>query len=515
MRSAVPSLLCAVALTRSVTAVKPRRVQHKDNADVISPPSGVSGAVSLFESGSDTQMQNIKCVVLDMFSDCGIYGSAAAGFSTDLNSDEDERGGFKPRAVFPSIVGRPKHSGVMVGMGQKDTYVGDEAQAKRGELNLKAMAPKGEIEDPSLLGAVLPYVYDKLEADGEKHPLVLTIPFDTDAKLRRALHEAAFNAVKLKKMMVIDEAVASLYAAGRTTGIVFSLKEDHSMVVPIYEGIPITEAAQRSPLGVSSVLDFLSKSLHSQLGKYGVGSSHKDENGEEEEVQAREILRDIKQKLTYVALDYEDELEKAEKGADIEQKYELPDGQVITVGAERFRCPEVLFKPSFIGLEQDGIHTTTYNSIMKCDVDIRKDLYGSIVVTGGAAEATMFNGIPERLQREIASLAPDSMTIKIIAPRERRYMAWEGAAFAAVGAAAIEEVSREEGTVARDDEEGKWISPFSPSIFSGDEKADQVLQKAETALTVKLVPSMQPLKPTVETTAVAPAKSGSKWEGWG
>merc|ERR1711994_796457 len=85
-------------------------------------------------------------------------------------------------------------------------------------------------------------------------------------------------------------------------------------------------------------------------------------------------------------------------------------GQVITIGAERFRCPEVLFKPSFIGKESDGIHTTTYDSIMKCDVDIRKDLYGNIVLSGGT---TMFTGIAERMQKEIVALAPPSMKIKI------------------------------------------------------------------------------------------------------
>lgn len=58
--------------------------------------------------------------------------------------------------------------------------------------------------------------------------------------------------------------------------------------------------------------------------------------------------------------------------------------QVITIGSERFRCPEVLFQPSMVGLEATGIHETTFNSIMKCDVDIRKDLYGNIVLSGGA-----------------------------------------------------------------------------------------------------------------------------------
>merc|ERR1712079_470835 len=76
------------------------------------------------------------------------------------------------------------------------------------------------------------------------------------------------------------------------------------------------------------------------------------------------------------------------------------------------------FQPQFLGLEQEGIHKLTFSSIMKCDVDIRKDLYGNVVMSGGT---TMYQGIPERVQKEVKNLAPDSMTIKIIAPPERKY----------------------------------------------------------------------------------------------
>jgi actin len=107
----------------------------------------------------------------------------------------------------------------------------------------------------------------------------------------------------------------------------------------------------------------------------------------------------------------------------LEKTYELPDGQVITVGSERFRCPESLFQPSMLGLEGVGIHQTTYNSIMKCDVDIRKDLYSNIVLSGGT---TMFPGIADRMTKEISSLAPSSMKVKVVAPAERKFSVWIG-----------------------------------------------------------------------------------------
>lgn len=109
----------------------------------------------------------------------------------------------------------------------------------------------------------------------------------------------------------------------------------------------------------------------------------------------------------------------------IEKSYELPDGQVITVGNERFRCPEALFCPSFLGREGAGIHEIIYNSIMKCDIEIRRELYGNVVLSGGS---TMFPGIADRyadfqlfsnssrIQKELVNLAPSTIKIKVISP---------------------------------------------------------------------------------------------------
>jgi actin-related protein len=340
-------------------------------------------------------MGDVQCLVFDNGS-----GWSKVGFAGDA----------APRAVFPSIVGSPRHQGIMVGMDQPHAYVGDEALSKRDALTLKYPLLNGTVNNWDDMEKIWHHTfYNELRVAPEEHPILLTeTPFSPKAH-RERMTQIMFETFNVPAMYVITQAVLAMYASGRTTGCVLDLGDSVSYAVPIYDGYALPHAIMRVAASGRDLTDYMMKILTERSYSFRTTAD-------------REIVRDIKEKLAYVAGDFDDEMRKSEL-PDGNVKYKLPDGNVITLGNECFRCPEVLFKPSLINMEADGIHWCTYEAINKCDLDMRKDMYENIVMSGGT---TMFPGIDMRMTKELVNLAPPTMKVNVITPPDRKYSVWIG-----------------------------------------------------------------------------------------
>eukprot|EP00096_Caligus_rogercresseyi_P004910 TRINITY_DN1954_c0_g1_i4.p1 TRINITY_DN1954_c0_g1~~TRINITY_DN1954_c0_g1_i4.p1 ORF type:complete len:313 (+),score=94.34 TRINITY_DN1954_c0_g1_i4:109-1047(+) len=253
---------------------------------------------------------------------------------------------------------------------------------------------------------VLRFSKDQLHTFSEEHPVLLTEAPLNPRRNREKSAEIFFETFNVPALFLSMQAVLSLYATGRTTGVVLDSGDGVTHAVPIYEGFALPHSVMRVDVAGRDV----TRHLKLLLRKEGVNFRTTAEF---------EIVRTIKERACYLASN-----PQKEEGLDTERHaYSLPDGSTLEIGPARFRAPEVLFRPDLIGEECEGLHETLVFSIIKSDMDLRKVLFQNIVLSGGS---TLFKGFGDRLLSEVKKYAPKDIKIRISAPQERLYSTWIG-----------------------------------------------------------------------------------------
>ena len=330
------------------------------------------------------------------------------------------KGGFSgentPRSVFPTLVGTP-NKGKLLTDEKVPRIIGQEALEKMGMSDVKAPIEKGIIKDWDDMELIWHHMlYNELRIAPEDHNMILTDIPSNSPENREKIVQRMFEKLNVPGLYISMTSVLAIYDAGRTSGMAVDSGELITNFVPVYEGFAFPNAISKSETGGKILTDYLILLLTDK--KYNINTAAK-----------KLKINDIKEKYCRVSYDFENEIREAGEGGNLEEKVKLPDGEELTLETERLKCPEALFRPNFLNLPESnikGLHDECCASIQQIDVEIRKDLYSNIILSGGN---TMFEGLPERLTKEIQKLTPSAASnkVKVIALPERKYATWIGA----------------------------------------------------------------------------------------
>ena len=312
-----------------------------------------------------------------------------------------------PKAVFPTMIGYPNNTD-----GNNNYYIGTAAGDKIEELEIVYPFENGVIKYWDDMEKIWSHIFtNELKVNPKERNVLITEVPSNPKEYKKKIAQIMFEKFNVPGLYIANPGVLNIYTAGKWTGFSIDLGDRFTNFTPVFDGFSLPYANFRQHLGGKDLTEYMIKALLPEGYSFFTKSS-------------RLIAEKIKEKACYVAFYYEKEISRYVEPFD----YELPDGKHVIIRAPRIICPEILFKPDIVGIEV-GIHKIEEicnDSIQKCDdIDIRKELYNSIVLAGGTS---MFNGLPERLTKEIKALVPESMKeeVKVIAFPERKYAAWIG-----------------------------------------------------------------------------------------
>lgn len=241
-----------------------------------------------------------------------------------------------------------------------------------------------------------------------------------------------FESFQVPLYYSVCNSLLTLYASGKVNGIVVDSGEGQSSVVPICDGSIMTFSQGMDDLAGETLTQILMKSLNQ-----GDDNSLEIEGKNNSKRISYSAAKDIKEKYLRVSMNYAKDAQDLGKvnnnglGGDISGAMNsstmvtLPDNSIVHLGDLSVKIPETLFRPENFGLKNPGIHELIYDSLLKNDLDVRRELANNIIISGGNS---LFSNYNERIQKELSLLLPSILKIRCVNLSDKLYAQWLGGA---------------------------------------------------------------------------------------
>lgn len=302
-----------------------------------------------------------------------------AGFAGDMH----------PRLVIPSLIGQAKNPEAF---SSPSCYVGHEAEAKQGVLLMRRPLKDGVVQNWDDYELLVEHVMTTLKIGGEaERKVMFSAPVMNPMKNEQGICELMMERFEVRELCAEYAPVMSLFGSGRTSGLVLDVGESFTQIMPVWQGAMIGECVHRTKIAGEMLTHYLARLLTERTkGLVDPSSSQ------------RLDIRSLKERSCFVSLDFDSDISSFTDGSSTRfLQCSLIDGTLLTLGDERIKVTESLFKPSLLGLETPSLSALSHSAIVHSPLDLRPELWSNIVLSGGSS---LFPGFADRLQTEIRTL---------------------------------------------------------------------------------------------------------------
>ncbi|KAF0694016.1 Aste57867_15075 [Aphanomyces stellatus] len=364
-------------------------------------------------------MDVLGAIVLDNGS-----GSIKVGFS----------GEDSPRGIFHNTFGVPRNPEWLVSHNggikpDRDFFVGKECTPVREHLETVDPIQRGVITDWEAMEKVWDYTFEhemRMNPEALNMPILVTSASPTPKAQLEKTAQLFFESYKATAFYSMQQCVLSLFASGRTRGLVLEAGHGSSHAVPVFEGYALPHATLHLGIGGYDI----TKHLELLLSKHGHALKSFSHT----------LFADMKESHCYTPSAAGSTISGNQPGADDAQgnkPFELPDGSIITINQEcRSKATDVLFHPNHLPDDHAAKQAKSFpdlacQAISMCDKDLQKDLRAAVVLSGGT---TMIPGLSQRLHQELQAqlhetdirIVPDYNTRERGYNTHRKIAAWIG-----------------------------------------------------------------------------------------